>query len=525
MLFYILVPVIFAIIVGTFCLVKYLAFKNNEKFDKVMNVVLKVLVCIYCSLQLLSILLPDSFAISLSKETAGTGLMQGMAVLRWFASVAFVALPIAVFYKNRTIRNIAIYFCMAVSIAQIACYGDYIAEFTGAAGRGLNSLPVSSEFKQFMLNPTFRGIWFGIIMVLQMAIPTILAIQEKHVFNVKDGKEWGYFFLCLPLVIISVIPTYVPQYLFGYTDIPFDRYSWLHFAWIFLIIIEIVALYFVFRKQSKENKMVLLYVLALSLVMQYSSLFGIISLNIKRLPLQLCNIGAYLVLISLMTKNKKIFNFTMIINVVGVILAVVMPDLEGKGLFYLYNMHFVFEHTNVLIVPVLALLLNIFPRLDKYALRDCIVGFTIYFVAVWALGTTFNAIALKTGNGFWSANYMFMFDAKVAKGMLPFTEALFNINFTIGYGTFYPVLQLIVYVVFALVCVGLYFAIRLIYLINDKIKAKRVAAVAVSGVEQQESAIDNSANAPPEIVQAENGEAEINEAESKPKAKKTRKKE
>lgn len=483
MLFYILVPVIFAIIVGHFAW-SSLAFKNNEKFDKVMNKTLKVLVCIYCSLQLLNILLPDSFGISLSKEAAGTGLMQGMAVLRWFASVAFVALPIAVFYKNRTIRNIAIYFCMAVSIAQIACYGDYIAEFTGAAGRGLNSLPVSDVFKQSMLNPTFRGIWFGIILVLQMVIPTVLAIQEKHIFNFKDGKEWGYFFLCLPFVIISVIPTYVPQYLFGYTDIIFGRYSWLHFAWIFLIVIEIVALYFIFRKQSKENKMVMLYVLALALVMQYSSLFGIISLNIKRLPLQLCNIGAYLVLISLMTKNKKIFNFTMIINVVGVILAVVMPDLEGKGLFYLYNMHFVFEHTSVLVVPVLSLLLNIFPRLDKYALRDCIVGFTIYFVAVWALGTMFNAIALKTGNNFWSANYMFMFDANVAKGMIPFTEALFNINFTIGYAKFYPVLQLIVYVVFALVCVGLYFAIRLIYLISDKVKAKRVVSVAADGEQQ-----------------------------------------
>lgn len=507
MLFYILVPIIFLAIVGVFCLVKYLAFKDDEKFDKVMSKMLKVLVCTYCSLQLLSILLPDSFAISLSKETAGSGLMQGMAVLRWFASVAFVALPIAVFYKNRTIRNIAIYFCMAVSIAQIACYGDYISEFTGAAGRGLNSLPVSDGFKQFLLNPTFRGIWFGIIMVLQMVIPVVLAIQEKHVFNVKDGKEWGYFFLCLPFLIISVIPTYVPQYLFGYSDVVFGRYSWLHFAWVAFIVVEIVVLYFIFRKKSKDDKMVMLFVLALSLMMQYNSLFGIISLNIKRAPLQLCNIGAYLVLISLITKNKKIFNFTVIINVVGVILAVAVPDLEGKGFFYLYNMHFILEHTNVLVVPVLALLLKIFPRLDKYALRDCIVGFTIYFVSVWVLGTVFNAIALKTGNSFWSANYMFMFDVKAAKGMLPFTEALFNINFKIGYGTFYPVIFFIVYVVFALICVGLYFAIRLIYLIKDKIVAKKVAIAVVNDTEQSSVVeFDNLANAPSEVEEANKGE-------------------
>lgn len=498
MFFYILVPVIFAIIVGTFCLVKYLAFKDNEKFDIVMSKTLKVLVCVYCALQLFSILLPDSFAISLSKEEAGSGLMQGMAVLRWFASVAFVVLPIAVFYKNRTIRNIAIYFCMAVSIAQIVCYGDYIAEFTGSAGRGINSLPVSDGFKQFMLNPTFRGIWFGIIMILQMVIPVVLAIQEKHIFNVKDSKEWGYFFLCLPFVIISVIPTYVPQYLFGHSDAAFNRYSWLHFAWVAFIIIEIIALYFIFRKKSKDDKMVMLFVLALALLMQYNSLFGIINLNIKRLPLQLCNIGSYLVLISLITKNKKIFNFTVIINVVGVLLAVVMPDLEGEGFFYLYNVHFILEHTGVLVVPVLSLLLNIFPRLDKYALRDCLVGFTIYFVVAWAFGTFFNAIALRTDDSFWSANYMFMFDVEAAKGMLPFTEALFNINFTIGYGTFYPVIQVIVYIVFALICVGLYYAIRLIYLIEDKIAARRIVAASDNGTEQAITVSGNLVSASPE---------------------------
>ena len=223
-----------------------------------------------------------------------------------------------------------------------------------------------------------------------------------------------------------------------------------------------------FRKKDKQVQKILLFTLALSLLLQYNQMFGAISLNFKRLPFQLCNIGAYLIVISLVTMNRKLFNFTAIVNVVGVLFALAMPDLEGKGLFYLYNMHFILEHTNVLIVPVLALMFGIFPRLDKSALKHCIVGFVIYFLSVWALGTAFNAIALATGNGFYSANYLFMFSAKDAVELLPFTQALFDINFKIGYATFYPVIQLIVFVVFLLVCILLYFVIRLIYKIKDK---------------------------------------------------------
>ena len=71
-------------------------------------------------------------------------------------------------------------------------------------------------------------------------------------------------------------------------------------------------------------------------------MFGAISMSIKRLPFQLCNIGAYLILLSLITENKRIFNFTLIVNVIGVLFALFLPDLDGEGLFYLYNMHFIF---------------------------------------------------------------------------------------------------------------------------------------------------------------------------------------
>ena len=483
-----------ATLIATYCILRFCVFKNSEKFSNVITKILKISAIVYVCLMLISVILPDAFALCYSKEDlASMPARYGYTIVRWFSMACFVCLPIAVFFKNRTIRNISIYFGTILTIVQICFFKEYLADFTSTAGRGLNSIPVISEgFKQFLINPTFRSIWLGIVLCLQLVVPVILAIQEKHVFDFKNKKEYFYFFITLPCVILSALPIYALQHLFGHTSLIFEAYGLVHFAWIFFLAGEIVALYFIFRKQSEETKMVLLFVLSLSLIMQYLQMFSAISINIERLPFQLCNLGSFFILISLMSKNKHLFNFTVIINVIGVLFALVSPDLDGEGLFYLYNMHFMLEHGNVLVVPLLALMFGIFPKLDKSALKDCLIGFTIYFVCAWALGTTFNAIALKTGNGFWKANYLFMFDASKAVKLLGDGIGKLFVSFKIGYGTFYPVIQLIIYAVFMVVCTLLWLAIQLIYkLKNIKTNKNQKLAVASEGESNNQVETEN----------------------------------
>jgi len=338
------------------------------------------------------------------------------------------------------------------------------------------------KFKYWM--QTSLVVVFGFVVGLELIIPVVLAVQEKHVFNVKSLQEWGSFALVLVLSLLSCMPISVPQHLFGYTDIIFDAWTLPHVLWIIAVIVEIVVLYFVFRKKDYEAKRIMLFILALSLIMQYNQMFGAISINAERFPFQLCNIGSYLVLLALITKSKKLFDFTVIVNVVGVLFALAMPDLDGEGLFYLYNMHFILEHTNVLVVPILALLLQVFDRLDRKSLKHFFFGFLIYFGAVFVLGTIFNGIATKTGNNFWSANYLFMFNQETASGFIPFLGELFNINFSIGSLTFYPLMLLVVYVVFNIICFIVFFAIQLIYLIKDKITKKNTGENIKEGAQE-----------------------------------------
>ena len=174
---------------------------------------------------------------------------------------------------------------------------------------GVSISVIGENFKSFLLNKTFRSFVIGIIWSLELSIPVILAVDEKHIFNVKSPREWLYSLLTLILVFLSCTPIYAPQHLFGYTDVIFDAWTLPHIIWLVLVITEIITLYFVFRNKEEDIKRIMLFILSLSLLLQYNQMFGAISLNIARLPLQLCNIGSYLILIALMTKSKKIFDF------------------------------------------------------------------------------------------------------------------------------------------------------------------------------------------------------------------------
>ena len=84
------------------------------------------------------------------------------------------------------------------------------------------------------------------------------------------------------------------------------------------------------------------------------------------------------------------------------------------------------------------------------------------------LGTIFNGIAVATDNSFWSANYLFMFDQEVATEFIPFFGKLFNPIIKLGIFQIYPVIQIIVYLVFNVICFATFGTIQLIYFLKDK---------------------------------------------------------
>ncbi len=434
---------------------------------------MKILAVIYCCVMFVNIFLPDGFTVSRSEEDALAAGLKGHALLRWASSLAFVVLPLAAFSKKAVFQRLGMCFCLPVAVLCAFSLSDFMPHFLSEGGRGFARIPgVSEGFVTFLRDETFRTVWAGIMWSLAAVIPVgIAAADDYSAFRRCAKCAWReivtYFAVLLGLAIL-LVPIYVPQYLFGYTDMIFEGFDLVQLGWLLAIAVIIATLYLIFRRRSEEDRYLLCIVTALGVLMQYSSFFGAIgTISYLRLPVQLCNIGAYLILIALLTRSRALFDFTYIVNVVGAIIALAVPDVDGEGIFYLWNMHFFAEHTWVIVTPVLALALGVFPRLDRASLKHIVIGFTAYYLFVLIVGTVLNGLAVRTGNSVYEVNYLFMFDAEKADGLLGVGN-LFEIGRIDFYGmSLYPLVQSLVYVILLAMFVLFYLGVRLFYRISD----------------------------------------------------------
>lgn len=425
-----------------FLILLYILLKKNElKFNKI----LKIISIIYLVFILTIVVLPDGLIMSVDDEVNKlVGINKLFLIVRIFKAIIPICVFVGVLYNNKYFKNILFIIGIVTVLLSLVYYDEYIYYYIQETGRGLNKIPVLPDaFKMFLLNKNFRSILFGIEMVLIL----VISVSSK-IINFTKIKNLKEVFITLGIflfLLFQFMPIYIPQLLFeGYSSFIFDNFNVCHIIWILYIIIKILIVYFIFKNKSYNDKYLCCLVLAFAAFIQYNTLFSL-TISIERLPFQLCNMATYVMMIALLTKNKHLFNFNFLVNVVGAFLAIIMPDINGRGLFEVWNMHFIYEHTNVLVTPIMCLLLKVFENIDEKSYKDAFIGFLAYFIFCVFVGTTFNVIATVNNKDIFEVNYLFMFDMEKALDVLPFLEPFTKITLNIKGMTIYPVIMLIVY--------------------------------------------------------------------------------
>lgn len=435
----------------------------KKQDERLMNKVIKVLTIIYFIIVGLTILLPDGLIMSVSENEIHKllGINKFFLIIRSFKAIILPTLVISIFFDNKYFKNLLIFICLPTALISLGLYHEYMNYYLMETGKGLNSIPYFSQsFKAFLISPGFRSVIFGIEWGIVIVISVVVIINHFELVNTL--KEIIQLIIILCCLLIQFMPIYLPQLLYeGFSNIIFDSFELTHFLWMIYIVLKIGLIYLLFRKKSNQTKFIVCLVLALALLIQYNSMFSL-TISIKRLPFQLCNIASYLMIIALITKNKHLFNFNLLVNVLGAFLALLLPDVNGRGIFEVWNMHFIYEHTNIIVIPILCLLFGIFNNLNKESLKDAMIGFSCYFVFCAIIGITFNIIAVVNNNNYFEVNYLFMFDMDKALDVLPFLAPLTKITISIKNTTFYPLIMLVVYFGYSSFVIIFYLLLRIV---------------------------------------------------------------
>ena len=429
---------------------------------------LKILTLVFCAVGFFRFFLSDAILFAINGgwyegvRYEQTDILQ--IILRWGYFTNYSVLPVAVFCGGRFFKNVAGYFSLPFTVLSTVFFNDYMAYFLDPKGEG------------YHVAPTFRYVYFILELALAVAIPIILHIGEKHIFNFKSGREWGRYLLGLPGVILATMPAYAPQSFFG-TDMKMpDWFKSYHLIWIGVTILALIILYYVFRFRTYEERYMLCLFLVLVLFFHYNSQY-LKGLTLSRLPFDLCNLASYLYLVAFVLKSKKIFHFCFIANTVGTLFAIIAPNF-GIGHSGFWNVHFLIQHSWVLIIPILLMALRIFPRFTKESIGYFFVGFTIYITFCYVLGIIINGELNGTDKPI--VNWFYMFNFKIAfEEYFSFLKFVENYYFVFGDGRFvvYPLVYVIVYVGFSALSMLFFLLARLFYRFEDDWLEQRVSAI------------------------------------------------
>lgn len=415
------------------------------------NFILKIMSVAICVLGIIRYFLSDAFV-----ETVFGMSDPLQSFLRWGYHIGYAIIPMSVFFNSRLIRNIATCFTLPVTMLCIIFIEDTFVYFTAAGAGG------------FYVDEWFRYVTYILELTLSLVTIVLMQMHTKHCIDIKNFKEVFLTVGMIPLIMLQMMPSYIPQSIISDFSLTAEMFGELHLLWLFSLTAETVLLHYIFRKRSEEDKYMLLVFLVIAQVMHTTSPM-LRGFTFSRLPLQLCNIAAFFYLYMIIKKDKKVFDFCYLANLVGAAIAMILTSFSSDTLSF-WNIHYIYEHSFVVMVPVLSTTLGLFPRLDKAALKSMMKYFTAYFIFIFLFGTIVNGV--NTTPDPFPVNHFYMFNPTVAIEYLPFVGFINAVHWEFGGFEIYPILVVTIFVVFTALNFLFYFITRGSYRLIDSIKEK-----------------------------------------------------
>ena len=315
----------------------------------------------------------------------------------------------------------------------------------------------NSKIKQF-----FAKIWFGL----------------KVAFNAvcKFFKKYWYGIFVVLVVFLSTMPSYIFQAIFGYAHQAYDALDFHipHRIILYVgLILPFIVHYSLKKQDFEERKFYLLFIcLGTLLTFSFTKKFDSF-LDPTDWPLHLCNTAMYIMPIVLMFNMKRTFYFTYFINVIGALFAMLMPNYASSTNVFGYSLvNFYINHYIAFFMPILFVSLKMFERPKIKQFIYSMIGFAVYFVAVIFINALFTGL-FEVGKASSATDFFFVNSDFIADKLGEWAKRLRDITAAFKVGgvtlTFYPVYQVLFFLVYILLGLGVWFVYEQGYQIANNI--------------------------------------------------------
>lgn len=313
-------------------------------------------------------------------------------------------------------------------------------------------------------------------------------------FTIKQALKSVAIFIGM---LIMAMPCWTPKALFGLGDssILLEDLSPQHRLLLYGIPVFALVVHFLLTKgEYEQRRYALLYIsIATMITFSYEKDFSTF-VNLHQWPLHLCNLAMYIFPIVLIFKLHKVYYFTIFINVLGAFFAMVMPNTGDINWISSSSVSFWNNHYIAMLLPLLMMSLRIFPRPKIKEFVYSLIGFFCYYIFVLVSNSVLTGLGHHT-------DFFFINSDFIASKLGDWAEDLRNVVLNIPYKDFvftlYPVYQVLYFIVYVLMSLGMWFVYEQIFEITDtyeiimernrKIKADRLALEAqLAGRSMQE---------------------------------------
>ena len=378
-------------------------------------------------------------------------------LLTWFTFTALLAIVLDQFFEYKTLRHLTNFFALPVLLLDIVFFEKYAI--------GIIGTDVFANF-DIRLPLLCAEIGLGIGLVVSRFI-------EERRFPVPTKRETLSLLFALPFAILTIIPTYMPLALFG--DISgvtsIEDFNYLHRIFLYCAILIPMLVFYAIHNKPQEVKRFVMIFMSLGLMWTYMRNFTLADATTPwTWPLHLCNTAQFIIPLCLIFRMKKLFNFTLFINVLGAFLAMTMPNFTNTPLSN-ESVHYWINHYPAFFMPLLLVALKIFERPKFKQWMYSQIAFYVYFFSMIFLNGYFTAIGHTTD--FFFLNSDFIVDKlgrwaeRTRDFVLPVTMGEITLEF-------YPIYQSLFFLAYVVMSVGMWFLYAILFKSWDSAEDRRL---------------------------------------------------